>query len=105
MKDGHLQSYFINGNKRKHLEKMNLITKQGYIVEKPEEYKRNKDLLRNHYKSSSPKKKGKKGTKAKRESKNNEEGNTKEDHEKFMDQVKNSYGLDKEAEAGKEVEC
>ena len=49
----------------------------------------------------------KKGTKAKRVSKNNEEGNTKEDHEKFMDQVKNSYGLAKEAdnEVGAEEEA
>ena len=41
---------------------MYLITKEGYIVEKPEEYRRNKNLLRMHYASQSPpKKKGKGG--------------------------------------------
>merc|ERR1712178_285316 len=56
LKDQHLQSFFVNDRVRKHLRKMYLITKEGYIVEKPEEYRRNKNLLKMHYASQSPKK-------------------------------------------------
>ena len=56
LKDSHLQSFFVNDRVRKHLRKMYLITKEGYIVEKPEEYRRNKNLLKMHYASQSPKK-------------------------------------------------
>merc|ERR1712159_834520 len=63
LKDSHLQSFFVNDRVRKHLRKMFLITKEGYIVEKPEEYRRNKELLKQHYASQSvPKKSKKKGT-------------------------------------------
>jgi len=60
LKDSHLQSFFVNDRVRKHLRKMYLITKEGYIVEKPEEYRRNKELLRQHYASQSVPKKTKK---------------------------------------------
>merc|ERR1712054_524115 len=60
LKDQHLQSFFVNDRVRKHLRKMYLITKEGYIVEKPEEYRRNKNLLKMHYASQSPKKLAKK---------------------------------------------
>merc|ERR1711957_291014 len=59
LKDSHLQSFFVNDRVRKHLRKMYLITKEGYIVEKPEEYRRNKELLRQHYSSQSVPKKTK----------------------------------------------
>merc|ERR1712232_1220933 len=64
LKDTHLQSFFVNDRVRKHLRKMNLITKEGFIIEKPEEYRRNRMLLKEHYKSYSPNrgKKSKKGT-------------------------------------------
>lgn len=48
LKDDHLNSYFVNGRVRKHLKKMDLITPEGYIVEKPDVYRRNKNLLREH---------------------------------------------------------
>lgn len=60
LKDDHLNSYFVNGRVRKHLKKMDLITPDGYIVEKPDVYRRNKNLLRQHgtgmSQSRSPKK-------------------------------------------------
>merc|ERR1712013_313541 len=60
LKDKHLQSFFVNMRIRSHLKKQNLITRHGYIVEKPEEYRKNRKLLREHYKSTSPmRKKGK----------------------------------------------
>merc|ERR1711935_777546 len=59
LKDSHLQSFFVNDRVRKHLRKMYLITKEGYIVEKPDEYRRNRQLLRQHYASQSVPKKSK----------------------------------------------
>jgi len=53
LKDSHLQSFFVNDRVRKHLRKMYLITAEGYIVEKPDEYRRNRQLLRQHYASQS----------------------------------------------------
>jgi hypothetical protein len=63
LKDSHLQSFFVNDRVRKHLRKMYLITGEGYIVEKPEEYRRNRQLLRQHYASQSVGAVSKKGKK------------------------------------------
>lgn len=38
LKDTHLKSFFVNDRVRRHLRKQYLITKEGYLVEKPEEY-------------------------------------------------------------------
>merc|ERR1712054_187832 len=82
LKDQHLQSFFVNDRVRKHLRKMYLITKEGCIVEKPEEYRRNKNLLKMHYASQSPKKTGKK-TKTRTVDKS--------EHEQFIEDVKKEY--------------
>ena len=77
---------------------MNLITKEGYIIEKPEEYRRNKQLLKAHYRSSSPNRdaaKTKKGGKKQKEEQVNPELYVdKENHGQFMDDVKNAYQLE-----------
>lgn len=61
LKDEHLKSYFYCERIRKHLQKQHLITRDGYIIENPEEYRKNQRLLREHYRSQEPKK----GTKKK----------------------------------------
>ena len=33
---------------------MDLITKEGYIIKKQDNYKRNKNMLKTHFRSSSP---------------------------------------------------
>lgn len=95
LKDAHLQSFFVNDRVRKHLRKMYLITKEGYIVEKPEEYRRNKNLLQMHYASQSPKKITKKGgMKGPRVDKT--------DHAQFIEDVKNQYGAQSNQEEAEE---
>jgi len=84
LKDQHLQSFFVNDRVRKHLRKMYLITKEGYIVEKPDEYRRNKNLLKMHYASQSPKKTTGKTKKTKVVDKS--------EHEQFIEDVKKEYG-------------
>ena len=85
LKDAHLQSFFVNSRVRKQLEGNNLITPEGYIIERPDEYARNKKLLKEHYANSSAdkniKKKKKKATK----------GVGKEKHEEFIEEIKRQY--------------
>lgn len=46
LKDENLQAFFYSKDKKKHLQKMGLITKKGYIIEKPEEYLRRKEFYK-----------------------------------------------------------
>ena len=94
LKDSHLQSYFVNDRVRKHLQKMNLITREGYIIEKPEEYRRNKMLLKAHFRSSSPNRDGHTKKTKKRQVNNEEELVDKEEHENFMEDIKNQYKME-----------
>ena len=99
-KDPHLQSFFVSGRLRGHLKKMSLITKEGYIIEKPEEYRRNENLLKQHMASQSVPRRRKKGKKG-----NNTVSG--KDHEDFIENVKNEYGVGKserDDEAKTEVE-
>ena len=91
LKDQHLQSFFVNDRVRTHLRKMYLITKEGYIVEKPDEYRRNKNLLKMHYASQSPKKTTGKRVKTK--------GVDKSEHEQFIEDVKKEYAQEDEKPA------
>ena len=92
LKDSHLQSYFVNDRVRKHLQKMNLITREGYIIEKPDEYRRNKMLLKAHFRSSSPKREG--NPRKTRQQNNEPELVDKENHENFIEDIKNQYKLE-----------
>ena len=46
LKDENLQSFFYSNDKKKHLQKMGLITRKGYIIEKPDEYLRRKEFYK-----------------------------------------------------------
>ena len=94
LKDSHLQSYFVNDRVRKHLQKQNLITKEGYIIEKPDEYRRNKMLLKAHFRSSSPNRDGNPRKTKKVNKENHEEVVDKENHENFIEDIKNQYKLE-----------
>ena len=92
LKDSHLQSYFVNDRVRKHLQKMNLITREGYIIEKPDEYRRNKMLLKAHFRSSSPNREG--NPRKTRKQDNEPELVDKENHENFIEDIKNQYKME-----------
>ena len=92
LKDSHLQSYFVNDRVRKHLQKMNLITREGYIIEKPDEYRRNKMLLKAHFRSSSPNRE--ENPRKTRKANNEPELVDKENHENFIEDIKNQYKMD-----------
>ena len=49
LKDSNLQGFFCNKKRKKHLYKMGLITKNGYIINKPEEYLRKRELYKKIY--------------------------------------------------------
>lgn len=46
LRDNNLQGFFCSGDKKKHLQKMGLITRNGYIINKPDEYLRKKELYK-----------------------------------------------------------
>lgn len=46
LRDQNLFGFFCSNSKKKHLQKMGLITKKGYIINKPEEYLRKKELYK-----------------------------------------------------------
>lgn len=49
LRDVNLSTYFTSDKRRNHLEKMGLITEKGYIINKPEEYLKKKELYRKIY--------------------------------------------------------
>lgn len=59
LKDDLLQGFFCNDQRKKHLIKMGLVTKDGYVVNKPEEYLRKKALYNKIYGLENKEAKGK----------------------------------------------
>lgn len=91
---------------RKHLKDQCLITCEGYIIEKPEEYRRNKRLLDEHNQSTPAKKKGGK------KPKNNASGKPvcqdetvdKDEHQNFIDNVQCAYDQTQGADGDKKAQ-
>lgn len=76
---------------------MYLITLEGFIIEKPDEYRRNRRLLKEHYKSSSPKKKGRKNkSKGKKDEKETDGNIDHENHSNFIKDVRGKYEFENE---------
>ena len=59
LKDEFLQGFFCSDERKKHLIKMGMVTKDGYVVNKPEEYLRKKALYNKLYGLENKQKKGK----------------------------------------------
>ena len=59
LKDEFLQGFFCNEKRKYHLIKMGMVTKDGYVVNKPEEYLRKKALYNKLYGLENKQKKGK----------------------------------------------
>lgn len=59
LKDEFLQNFFCSDQRKKHLVKMGMVTKEGYVVNKPEEYLRKKALYNKLYGLENKEKKGK----------------------------------------------
>ncbi len=49
LRDTNLSSYFTSEQRRHHLQNVGLITEKGYIINKPEEYLKKKDLYQKIY--------------------------------------------------------
>lgn len=68
--DPNLYGYFRCNDKMKHLQKQGLITKKGYIINKPEEYLRKKQLYKKIFQEEKLEKKVKNKSVLKRKNQN-----------------------------------
>ena len=66
LKDNFLQGFFCTDKRKHHLIKMGLITKDGYIVNNPEEYLRKKELYNKIYGAETKESKKRSKTQAKK---------------------------------------
>lgn len=105
LKDEHLKGFFYSKRIRNHLESMSLVTKDGYIIENPEEYWKHKKIIRQHYRNNSTGRKIKK-KKKKKKSKKKEytpgKGVPKDKFQDFLNGVKQGYGSDENGGEGEE---
>ncbi len=70
LRDYNLSGFFCSKEKKNHLIKMGMITKKGYIIQKPEEYLRKKELYKKIYEEETLTKTKKKKNKTIKKKKN-----------------------------------
>ena len=88
LKDDFLQGFFCNEQRKKHLVKMGLVTKDGYVVNKPEEYLRKKALYKKLYGLENKEGKGKRSKTFNKKTKNPYEDESDSKHVKPLKESK-----------------